>query len=226
MANHAAATRNLMAPRQRLNDPPPTEESMPATIVDNVDTEAEADTDDCTADLPADDADTSALPPSQAPAPTRSAVVLIVAIVAALTGLVGWLGFRTHQSQQTQIQQNQFLQEAKQGAVNLTTIDWHHPEADVQRILDAATGQFYDDFAKRSKPFIDVVKQVHATTVGTITAAGLESQTRDTAQVLVAANVQTSDANDPNQVPRAWRMRIFVQKIDGRIKVSNVEFVS
>ncbi|OSC32282.1 mammalian cell entry protein [Mycobacterium vulneris] len=216
-----------MARRPGLSDTPTTEESMPSATVDTVDpVDIEVDTEDGAAGLPADDADTPELPKPHAPAPTRRAVVLIVAIVVALAGLVGWLGFRARQSQETQTQQNQFLQAAKQGAVNLTTIDWHHPEADVQRILDAATGQFYDDFAQRSKPFIDVVKQVQATTVGTITAAGLESQTRDTAQVLVAASVQTSDASAPTQVPRAWRMRVFVQKIDGRIKVSNVEFVS
>ncbi|OBH10393.1 mammalian cell entry protein [Mycobacterium sp. E1747] len=200
---------------------------MPAATVETIDpVDSEVGTLDGTAGLPADDTAKPKLPQSQAPTPTRRAIALIVTIVAAVACLAGWLGFRAHQSQQTKNQQNQFLQAAKQGAVNLTTIDWHHPEADVQRILDAATGQFYDDFAQRSKPFIDVVKQVQATTVGTITAAGLESQTRDTAQVLVAASVQTSDASAPNQVARAWRMRIFVQRIDGRIKVSNVEFVS
>jgi Mce-associated membrane protein len=91
---------------------------------------------------------------------------------------------------------------ARQGALNLTTIDWQHADADVRRTLDGATGEFYDDFAKRSQPFIEVLNQAKASTVGTITDAGLESQRADTAQALVAASVQTSNAGVPDQVPR------------------------
>ncbi|WP_324738820.1 mammalian cell entry protein [Mycobacterium sp. 5-140-3-2] len=155
----------------------------------------------------------------------RPTIRVGLTIVVALSVLVGWLGFRSYQTHQAQIQRNQFLQVARQGALNLTTIDWRHADTDVQRILDGATGQLHDDFAKRSKPFIEVVKQAKAITVGTISSAGLESETADTAQVLVAMTVQTSDAAASDQAPRAWRMRIFVQKTDGQVKVSNVEFV-
>ena len=115
---------------------------------------------------------------------------------------------------------------ARQGALNLTTIDWQHAEADVHRILDGATGEFYDDFSRRSGPFIGLVKQVKSTTVGTVVEAGLESETADSAQVLVAVDVKTSYAGAPDQDPRAWRMRIFVQRVGDEDKVSNVEFVA
>jgi len=46
------------------------------------------------------------------------------------------------------------------------------------------------------------------------------------AEVLVAVTVNTSIAGQPEQAPRAWRMRILVQQDgDGQAKVSNVEFV-
>jgi Mce-associated membrane protein len=114
---------------------------------------------------------------------------------------------------------------ARQGAVNLTTIDWQHADADVRRILDGATGEFYDDFAQRSQPFVAVLNQAKASKVGTITDAGLESETAETAQALVAVVVQTSNAIVPDQVPRAWRMRMSVQKVGDQVKVSNVGFV-
>ena len=152
------------------------------------------------------------------------ATLLGLAVVVALAVLVGWLGFRAYQSHQGQAQRSEFLQAARQGALNLTTIDWQQADA-VQRILDGATGQFYDDFAKRSQPFVDVVKQAKSTTVGTITEAGLESETADTGQVLMAVTVKTSNAGAPEQDPRAWRMRIAVQKVGDQAKVSNVEFV-
>ena len=155
----------------------------------------------------------------------RWATLFSLAVIVTLSVFVGGLGFRVHQAQKAEAQRNQFLQVARQGALNLTTIDWQHADADVRRILDGATGEFYNDFAKRSQPFIDVVKQAKATTVGTITEAGLESETADTAQALVSVSVQTSNAAESNQEPRAWRMRVYVQRVGDQVKVSNVGFV-
>jgi Mce-associated membrane protein len=155
----------------------------------------------------------------------RRALLLGLAVVVVLAALVGWFGYRAHQSQQAQAQRSQFIQAARQGALNLTTIDWQRADADVQRILDSSTGEFYDDFAKRSQPFIELVKQAKSTSVGTVSEAGLESQTADTAQVLVAVSVTTSYAGAPQPNPHAWRMRISVQTAGDQVKVSNVEFV-
>ena len=161
------------------------------------------------------------------PAPSvRRAMLLGAAIVVALSVLVGWLGFRAYQAHQEQALQRQLLQAARQGALNLTTIDWQHVQGDMQRILDGATGQFRDEFASRSQPFIEAVKQAKSTSVGTITEAGLESEEGGHAQVLVAVAVKTSNAGAPEQDPRAWRMRITVQKDGDQAKVSNVEFVA
>ena len=147
-------------------------------------------------------------------------------LVVALAGLVGWLGFRTYESQQLESKRELFLQVGRQGALNLTTIDWENAEADVQRILDSATGTFYDDFEQRAAPFIDVVKQAQSKSVGSVTEAGLESDTESEAKVLVAVTVQTSNAGAAEQQPRLWRMRVTVQDVgDDQVKVANVEFV-
>ena len=174
----------------------------------------------------ADDADGASPPKSKKRMsdPGR-AMLLGLAVVVVLAGLVGWFGYRAHQSQQAQAQRSQFIQAARQGALNLTTIDWQRADADVHRILDSATGEFYDDFAKRSLPFIDLVKQAKSISVGTVNEAGLESQTADSAQVLVAVSVTTSYNGAPQPDPRGWRMRISVQKVGDQAKVSNVEFV-
>src|ERR1700758_1473643 len=174
-----------------------------------------------------DDADGGPTPsPKKRMSDPWRAMLLGLAVVVVLAGLVGWFAFREHQSHQAQAQRSQFVQAARQGALNLTTIDWQRADADVKRILDGATGEFYDDFSKRSEPFIELVKQVKSTTVGTVTEAGLEAETASTAQVLVAVDVKTSYAGAPDQDPRAWRMRISVQKVGDEDKVSNVEFVA
>ncbi|OBH11752.1 mammalian cell entry protein [Mycobacterium sp. E1747] len=155
----------------------------------------------------------------------RLVITAGLVICVALAALVGWLGFRAYQSHQAQEQRALFLQVGRQGALNLTTIDWQRADTDVQRILDSATGKFYDDMSKRQEPFVGVVKKAQSKSVGTITEAGLESESGDDAQVLVAVSVQTSNLGATDQRPRAWRMRISVHKTGDEVKVSNVEFV-
>lgn len=168
-----------------------------------------------------EDADHGRAPMSHA----KLALIAGLVAVLALAGLTGWLGFRTYESNRAEAQRNLFLQVGRQGALNLTTISFETADADVQRILDSATGTFYDDFQQRAEPFVEVVKQAQSKSEGTISEAGLESSSDDEAQVLVAVSVRTSNAGAPDQAPRAWRMRLLVQKVDDGAKVANVEFV-
>ncbi|MCA4761215.1 Mce protein [Mycobacterium sp. SMC-2] len=174
-------------------------------------------------DVDGDSAD--ATPVKRPRSPVLLATLLGSVIVVGLGSLAGWFGFQTYQSHRAQQQRELLVQVARQGALNLTTIDWQHADADTQRILDSATGTFYDDFSHRSKPFIDVVKKAQSKSVGTITEAGLESQSGNEAQVLVAVSVKTSNLGAAEQEPRHWRMRIIVQKVGNEVKVSNVAFV-
>ncbi|MEB3065087.1 Mce protein [[Mycobacterium] zoologicum] len=182
--------------------------------------------DECVDDVAAVDDDADGNVTAKKPvSPVRLAMVLGLIMVVALTALAGWLGFRGYQARQAQQQREFLVQVARQGALNLTTIDWEHVDADVQRILDSATGTFYDDFSQRSDPFVQVIEKTQAKSVGTITEAGLESQSSDEAQVLVAVSVKTSNLGAIEQEPRHWRMRISVQKVGAEPKISNVAFV-
>ena len=167
----------------------------------------------------------------QAPAKARMshvrlATILGLVTVVALAAVCGWLGFRAYQSRTAADERNMFLQVGRQAALNLTTIDFEHADEDVQRVLDSSTGTFYDDFQVRAQPFKEVVKQAKSKSVGTIAEAGVESETEDGADVIVAVTVKTSNAGAAEQEPRAWRMRITVQKVGDEAKVANVRFVS
>jgi Mce-associated membrane protein len=153
-----------------------------------------------------------------------SALVASAVVVATLAGLAGWLGYRAYEKHEAQAQRDLFVQIARQGAVNLTTINYTEVDADVQRILDLSTGAFRDDFQQRSKPFTEVVKLAQSKSEGTVTEAGLESQHGDSAQVLVAVAVK-SRTSGGEEAPREWRMRIEVQSVGDDAKVSNVVFV-
>ncbi|KMO67339.1 hypothetical protein [Mycolicibacterium chlorophenolicum] len=223
MADDAAA------PEGELTETTP----EPDTTVEPTDTDETALEADDSEDTDADDAedaddadDAEVAAPRRAPwSHVKIALVAGLVGVLALAGLTGWLGYRTWESQRAESARELFLLVGRQGALNLTTIDYEHADADVQRILDSATGTFYDDFQKRAQPFAEVVKQAKSKSEGTIAEAGLETSTDNEAQVLVAVTVKTSNAGAPEQQPRAWRMRISVEKLGDEAKVSNVEFV-
>ncbi|MBB2773550.1 MULTISPECIES: hypothetical protein [Mycolicibacterium] len=157
--------------------------------------------------------------------PVRKALLAGLALVVVLAAVTGWFGYQAYRSDQDTKERNLFLEVGRQAAQNLTTIDWERADADVQRVLDVATGTFYDDFQKRAEPFLQVVKEAKSKSVGTLGEAGLESVSGDTAEVLVAVTVKSSNAGAPEQPPRAWRMRLTVQRVDDGAKVSQVEFV-
>ncbi len=231
MADDAAAPEGeLSEPAHKSSTASPDETSESPTKADSTEADEVVDVDDDTDDAEDyTDAELAALAAGEAKpvmSHVRMATIIGLVVVVALAGLVGWLGFRAYESQKAERQRELFLQVGRQGALNLTTIDFAEADADVQRILDSATDTFYDDFAKRSQPFVDVVKQAQSKSVGTITSAGLESEEGDQGQVLVAVTVKTSNAGAAEQQPRAWRMRILVKKVgDDEAKVSNVEFV-
>jgi Mce-associated membrane protein len=239
MAEHAAASRRKVS-KPDLAEPPPaappgtdegSSESPNGVTSEETSSEApeleaeDAEDYDGAVDAEVDDNSKDVVTEAKSISPVRLAAVLGVVAVVALTALAGWLGFRGYQARQAQQQIELLVRVGRQGALNLTTIDWQHADTDVQRILDSATGTFHDDFSNRSKPFVEVVKKAQSKSVGTVTEAGLESRSGDEAQVLVAVSVKTSNAGAAEEEPRHWRMRISVKKVGDEAKVSNVAFV-
>lgn len=168
--------------------------------------------------------------PGEDPHPTgpshvRLALIVGLTVVLGFGGLAGWSGFRAYQSRQVAQQRELFLDVGRQGALNVTTLSYDHIEADMQRVLDSSTGQFYDDFQKRAPALIDAAKRVQSNSSGTVTAAAWESGTATQAEILVAVTVESAIAGQPNRDPQRWRMRILVQKMGDDAKMSNVEFV-
>lgn len=229
LSKTAAKTPSPASPDHTDDDSPVSPEDSESTT--SAESEAadgdadEAEDYEAAVDDEVDNGSEDAAPAERPTSHVRLATMVGLAVVVALAATVGWLGFRSYQSHQAQEQRQLFLQVGRQCALNLTTIDWQHADADVQRVLDSATGQFYDQFSKRKQPFIEVLKKAQSKSVGTITEAGLESDSGDKAQVLVAASIKTSNLGADDQPPREWRMRISVEKSGDEVKISNVAFV-
>jgi Mce-associated membrane protein len=172
-----------------------------------------------------DDSDVVYVVPTQRPEQVVR-IALVAGLIAAvgLAGLVAWLGVRAYQAERGEAQRSLFVQTAQDVAVNLSTVDYQHADADAQRIQDSAVGGFAESFAHHKQTYIDNARQSRSRSLGTVTDAGLESQSGDQGRVLVAVTVKSADQAE--QAPQFFRMRITVQKIGNGAKVSEVAFVS
>ncbi len=176
--------------------------------------------------MPDDAATSGGEPAGETQAVERMALVAGLIAGVVLAGLVGWLGFRAYEAHSIEAHRKLFVQAARQVALDLSTVDYQHVDADAQRVLDLATGKFYDSFSHRKQAYIDHARHTRTQSVGTVTDAGLESQTGDQGRVLIAVTVRSSNPAQAEQEPQYWRMRVTVRKMGEVAKVSDVEFVS
>jgi Mce-associated membrane protein len=177
---------------------------------------------------PAEDAE----PEAESTKPARrwltvSSVLTAAAIVAicALLGTSGWMAWRHHQVVKQRQDAAAFVATAKQGIVNLTSLDFHKSKEDVQRILDSGTGEFKDQFQKTADDFAAVVKDTNAVAEGSVTAAAVESMSNDSAVVLVLSNERITNSAGAKDQPRTFRFRVSVAREGDQLKLSKVEFV-
>lgn len=170
----------------------------------------------------------SAKPTRQRFRATKVALALMVAAVVGICGLLGLSGYLIWHHHDAVAQRQQaaaFVAAAKQGVVNLMSLDFNKAKHDVQRIIDSSTGEFKDDFEKRAEDFTTVVEQSKVVTEGSAKATGVESMGKDSAVVLVLANERVTNSAGAKEEPRAFRLRVSVTREGDQIKMSKVEFV-
>jgi Mce-associated membrane protein len=156
-----------------------------------------------------------------------SRVLAATAILAicGLLGASGWMLWHHHTVLAERQRSAAYVAAARQGVVNLTSLDFNKAKEDVQRVLDSATGEFRDDFQRRADDFASVVKDSKAVTQGSVTASAVESMSKDSAVVLVLANERVTNSAGAKDDPRAFRFRVSVVRDGDQLKISKVEFV-
>ncbi|MBO0884725.1 MAG: hypothetical protein J2P17_31210, partial [Mycobacterium sp.] len=160
-------------------------------------------------------------------APKLSRTLSVAAIVAicGLLGVSGWMMWQHRDVVRERQQSAAFTAAAKQGVINLTSLDFNKAKEDVQRVLDSSTGEFKDDFQRRADDFASVVQDSKAVTEGSVTATAVESMSKDSAVVLVLANERITNSTGAKNEPRSFRFRVSVAREDDQMKISKVEFV-
>ncbi|OCB57812.1 hypothetical protein A5677_01690 [Mycobacterium malmoense] len=149
----------------------------------------------------------------------------VIALICAFVGASGFMVWHHHEATERNQRVANFIAGARQGVVNMFSMDFNRAREDVQRVIDSSTGQFRDDFQQRAKDFTTVVEQSKVVTQGTVNAAAVQSIEGDSALVLVAASSRISNAAGAKDEPRNWRLKVTVTDDGGQYKMSKLEFV-
>jgi Mce-associated membrane protein len=210
--------------------------------------EAEAQAEDAGEDAAAETPDapdtaetTEAAEPTEKPEPAESrprrlrvprvagfAMPLAVAttvVIFALLGASGWMLWHHHTAVAERQQRAAYVAAARQGVINLTSLDFNHAQEDVQRVLDSGTGEFRDEFQRVAGDFASVVKDSKAVTEGSIKAAAVESMSNNSAVVLLLGNERITNSAGAKNDPRVFRFRVTVTRDGDQLKISKVEYV-
>jgi Mce-associated membrane protein len=162
------------------------------------------------------------LPSLSLSAISKAAAILLVCAFAAATGYMMW---QDHEASERAQRAANFVAGARQGIINMTSLDFNRAKEDVQRVIDSSTGSFRDDFQQRAKDFTSVVEQSKVVTQGTVSSAALESMDEHSASVLVLATSKITNAAGAKDEPRIFRLRVTVTEDGGQFKMSKVDFV-
>ncbi|MFC4124459.1 hypothetical protein [Nocardia rhizosphaerae] len=170
------------------------------------------------------DAPDSAGDARRSPGPVLALAAAIVLVLALIVG-AGFAAFTAHSANRDEDLRAQYTETARQAVLNLTTIRADTAEADIDRILAVASGDFKTEFDGRVDPFTEVVKQANVVSTGEIAESGIVTADDESAQVLVAAKQTVSNNGSPEPQARQYRFRITVSNDDTGMTVSKVEFV-
>ena len=156
----------------------------------------------------------------------RLAVAGAVAAILALLSGTGYMLLLHRKAEAERHRTAEFAAAGRQAAVNLMSMDFNSAKDIVQRLVDDSTGKFKVNLQDTSKDLIKAMQDSKAITKVTVNDVAVESHTDDSGVVLVAAssNREGPNATKADQQPRVWRVVLTLDRDDGRLKLSDVEF--
>jgi Mce-associated membrane protein len=146
-----------------------------------------------------------------------------VAAVAAVVAVAGWEGWLLYQQHQTDVAAEQALDAATKYAVVLTSIDTNALDQNFTEVLDGSTGEFKDMYAKSSTQLRQLLVDNKATAHGVVIDAAVKSATKDKVEVLLFVDQSVSNLAVPDPRIDRSRIKMTMEKVDGRWLASQVE---
>jgi Mce-associated membrane protein len=155
-----------------------------------------------------------------------AATTLAVLLIAGLLSVTGYMVWQHRDNEAQRHRSAEFAAAARQGVVNLMSLDYTHAKESVQRVIDDSTGKFKSNFEDGSADLMKALQDAKIATKVTVNDSAVESMDKDSATVLVAATSQRTgpDAPKADQQPRVWRVVVSLVREGDQLKMSDVEF--
>jgi Mce-associated membrane protein len=108
-------------------------------------------------------------------------------------------------------------------AVDFTSFDYRHLDADFASTAKRATPAFAKTYLAQSKTVASVITKAKAVSTSQVVATGLKSSSPTSAVVLVAVNDLTKNTQSPKGTTQYFRMQISLVRQNGQWLASQVE---
>lgn len=151
---------------------------------------------------------------------------LVILAIAGLLSATGWMLWEHRKAAAERHHNAEYAAAARQGVVNLMSMDYTQAKESVQRVIDDSIGKFRNSFEDTSADLIKALQDSKMITKVTVNDTAVESMDEQTATVLVAATSHREGPSAPkeDQQPRVWRVVVTLERDGGQIKMSDVEF--
>jgi Mce-associated membrane protein len=160
--------------------------------------------------------------------PGRKTIAVGVGIVlfSASIGASGYMVWQHRTIVHKQKLAAEFSAAARQGVTALMTIDPDHAKEDVQRVIDASTGDAKNQLSVLSTL---IVKKAEETKVGSkvsVEAVAVQSFNDNSGVVLVAAKTDPTGPDNVKPPPALFRLSVNIDRDGGQLKMSKVDFLA
>lgn len=148
---------------------------------------------------------------------------MLPAAYLVAVGLVGALGWQLWQHHLLTAAVDASRQAAVSYAEVLTSIDSNNVDENFAAVVNGATGDFKDTYTKASVELRQLLIENKATAQGTVVDSAIQSGARDKVVVLVMIDQKVTNTARPDPRVDHSRMKLTMEKIDGRWLASKVE---
>jgi Mce-associated membrane protein len=136
------------------------------------------------------------------------------------TGILGWQVWQQHQIKQASTQ-------AQRAAVSyaqvLTSIDSNKVDENFKDVLDGATGEFKDMYSQSSVELRQLLIENKAAAHGVVVESAVQEASKSKAVVLLFVDQSVTNTKLPDPRIDRSRMKMTLEKVDGRWRASKVE---
>lgn len=154
-----------------------------------------------------------------------AAVVAVLSVVALLAAGALFVHHQRH-ADALRDRRAQYLQVAKQAAIDVTSIQDATAAQDIDLVLSVTSGELRDEYSSLHEKYAQFAHDAKIKAHGEVVEAAIESDDATSAQALVAVKETLTNAGSPDPQQRMFRLRLTLNRAgNGPVTASRLEFV-